>query len=199
MQAALVRSTRRKHHPFANEHWRPAERGGNHQRETATPVGDREEIVHVGQFCLDLDQQQRARRRMPGNYIDHASLAEMAEGDLDAHLPTGRLEKPGDDLGHGRMPAGYDSVDFRPPPSRCEGQPHLEHARGGANRLELDPVELATLDLGIQGVGDPDPSREILLAPAEADPQLAEQATDRQIIHVAMVTTPDYVRLIARA
>jgi hypothetical protein len=68
-------------------------------------------------------------------------------------------------------------------PAGLEDEPNFEHGADAPEPTERDAFEIAALDPRIRTRGDPGLGCDESLRPAEAMPDLPEDAPDRQIVH----------------
>lgn len=184
-EPAPISAPLRQHDPLADDDGVPSEVANDHAREATTAVRDAEEVVYVNEFGLELDEEQRPMRRMPGDEIDDASLAEMVERHLRPDLPPRRSKHPGHRFGHVRVALGEHAIERAASPARLDRELDLEDGRDPAKLPEGDLVEMTTLDRRIQPQRDPSLLCDVALPPVEALPKPAKHATDADVIHRA--------------
>ncbi len=118
-----------------------------------------QEIRDVDELRLELDDEERARRCVPSQLIDHASFAVDGEGNLGRELPGLDLGEPPRECLMQRSVAGIDgSVELSASPSNGIVDPGIERQRDRSDLGHWQPIGESTLDPRDIGVRRASPS-----------------------------------------
>jgi hypothetical protein len=151
-------------------------------REPPPTVHRREQVTDVDELGLELDEQDRPARRVPGDEVDDTALAEVAEGHLRTDLPTRGLEPPGYLLGHSRMTRREEVEKLPASPPEDDVDPKLERAPDPPKRAERH-VSRPAFDQRDRRRRDPGPLRHVRLSPPQAMAKAADSPPDLELIH----------------
>lgn len=124
-------------HPGRGRGTEPATLGRYPCGEATLPIEGPKELTHINQLGLQLDDQERPTTVMPGEHVDHASLAPDGEGDFGLGLPSREAsEEPGDRLVHGRVPGVDQATQVATVPTDDEVDLRIERRRDQLQRAE---------------------------------------------------------------
>jgi hypothetical protein len=90
------------------------------RRQTSLPIRSANQFLHVDDFRLDFDHEQRPAGRVPRQQIDYPSLASNSEGDLRDHLPTEGAKQPRKLLGQRCVSGIEQAIKLAPSPASNE-------------------------------------------------------------------------------
>jgi len=148
--APPIRPTLGDDDPLTNASRFPTELPDDGGRESPPAVGHGQEVVDIHDLGLELYQEERSRRFVPGNEIDDPALTEMVERHLWPRFPAGRQKHSRDCLGHRGMPGRDDAIHAGASPSRLEDEPDLEGCPNLPQATERHGFDVTTLDLGVR-------------------------------------------------
>jgi hypothetical protein len=161
------------------------------------PVEHHERVLDVDELRLELDDEQRARRRVPGKDVDRAALAEGRERDLRRHHPLGHLEELARDrLVHRRVTGTGQAVQLGTLRPQREDEPQVKLPTHRTQGAQLQALEVPALDPRHRGARDLRLVGEVCLAKPALDSHDADRAADGEIIHAGIVTSRTWPRLI---
>src|SRR5947207_4677663 len=148
------------------------------------PVERPDQLVHVDELGLELNDNQRSRPLVPRDEVDDSSLAEVRERHLRREPPPStRLELARDRRVHRRVPSSEQAVEVTASPSPDDIDAHVERSRHSPDYLERHGRQMTALHPRHGALADPGPSGEVLLAPAAADPEEADRGSEPLIGH----------------
>jgi hypothetical protein len=93
----------------------PSAIAGDRYCQASLSVQHAERLVHVNQFSLDLDHQERPGRLVPGEDVDPTALAVYCERDLGRHLPAPRSQQFDNQTVVSETPARFATSVWRQP------------------------------------------------------------------------------------
>jgi hypothetical protein len=162
----------------------PAEVLDDLAREPSLPIQRGQDLADINDRGLELEDKQRAGRRVPRQEIDHAAFSPDRERDFRPNDPLGQpADPPGDTLGKGGVSSVDDSLNACATGSReqldadFEGVGHLaqDPERHLVEVTLLDPDDRSARYLG--GIG------KILLAPVSVDASRANGHAEHEVVH----------------
>lgn len=104
--------------------------------ETALAIERAQQFVDVDELSLELNHEQVPGFGVPGELIDHSSLAVYGKGDLRLDLPTFGLRQSGREiLGKDRVAAVEQPVEVAASPPSDELDSNVD---GGGNASDRD-------------------------------------------------------------
>jgi hypothetical protein len=92
-QRSPVRPTVRDHDPGRDARSRPSPAGRDVRSQSPLSVDRAHQVVEIHDLGLELEDQQTPCRGVPGEPVDHASLAIRRERDLRLESPARKLPK----------------------------------------------------------------------------------------------------------
>jgi hypothetical protein len=193
---ALPRGRAVSNHEQASDEVRlPATRPADHVAEACFAIVRGDRRLGIRDDRLDLDDEERLGAGVPPNNIDRATLAEMAEGDLDGRLPAMRVEQADDLVDQPGVRRIEESVEALAMPPNT----HVEiGAQRVARRLDMGerhPPDLASLDPRALARRDPGADRHVGLSHPAANPERAKRPADPKGVHPASLPRTAYVAL----
>ncbi len=94
-----------------------------------------DQLLDIHDFGLELDDQDRARCRVPGQDVDRATLAKPRERDLGGRHPRGKADKSlGDELMERAVARIQQAVEVSTLPAENEVKPRVEGVRDRTKR-----------------------------------------------------------------
>jgi hypothetical protein len=164
LDPAPVGGTLAEHHPGPDARCAPPALGRDPSRQAPPAIHRPEQIADVHEQGLELDDEHRARRRVPSEDVDHASLAADRERHLGRSLPARCTVKPASEVIVHRGVARIDQpVELAASPAEAHVHLQLEGARDRGEPPDRHG-EPAPLDPTHQRSRDGRPCREVLLA-----------------------------------
>src|SRR6185295_16305947 len=143
--------------------------------------------------CLQLDLEQGAGPRMPGDDIDDAALAEPAVRDLRSDHPVREPAEPLDHrLGQGRVARVDDSVDVATARPGQQLDANLQRAGNRPNGPQWHVDDVAPLEAGYGRGGNPGGRGEIQLTPATPNSHCTDEPAQAAVIHAATMGRRPY-------
>jgi hypothetical protein len=160
-----------------------AELRGDPGPEPPFPIERADGLANVDDLGLDLDEEQRPGRRMPGRDVDEATLAREIERHLGPRDPALATKRPEQRLHKRRVTGARQPLDLAGSGPEPEIEASFEHPCDTANHGDAQGGTLATLDARDGLVGDPGEPSNVDLSQAAADSQDANQGTDPLVVH----------------
>ena len=120
---------------------------------------------------------------MPREHVDEPALAELAEGHLNARVPSQRRELAGNRLDEAGVVRRRESMQVTVPRPRHKIEANIECSPDSAHGPEAERLAPAALDARDGLAGNAGGRREIDLAPAAADANGTEDRADALIVH----------------
>ena len=160
----------------------PRDLGG----ETLLAVHRAEQLVDVGDGCLELDDEQRAGGLMPGEDVDDAALAVDREGHLRGEYPLGELvgEPPCDQLVQLGVPGVEQPIQVAGPPTGVDVDPDVERSGDAPDVVQAHRADVTALHPADPGLRHAAPSGPAppATSPCGVEPT-ANGAPDPLIVH----------------
>ena len=150
-------------------------------------VETRDQGLQIEDDRLDLHDQQRPGRRVPGDDVDRPSLAVDAERELDDHLPACSSEDRGAPLDQVCVDLVKQARSLPTSPSWLERQGDFERCRDATGRGQRQPFQLPPFRAGHRRLRYAGSSRDIDLAPPSSPAHRTKQVPDASIIHPRML------------
>jgi hypothetical protein len=148
----------------------PREVGGDLLGKPHLHVDGPEQSLHIGDDCLDLDDQQDPTRRVERQQVDAAALAEPAERDLRTDLPGGRLEPFRDQLLERCVPGIQESVELPTTPSAVDPEVDFNRFADPLQRPNGEPGRSMPFELRNGSSAHAGAAGQVRLPPSEAKP-----------------------------
>ena len=149
-QSPSVRAAWGDDHPHADSDGIPTVIPGDLPGDSTTDIHRRHQVVDVDDPRLELDDEQRSRRRVPGDDVDHASLTVSGKGNLGKREPAPDLAEPPErSLVHQRVPTIDQAVKIGAAPAEQPFEPSVEDSRqcaehGRTTRRQVDRLRSAS-------------------------------------------------------
>jgi hypothetical protein len=134
---------------------------------------------------------------VPGDEVNHATLAEVAERHLRPNLPPVTLEVIGHHFRHSRVAFGEESKQLAAAPADIDADFDLERLANLPDGRKREAADLATFDQRTRRGRDARSSREIHLPPTKAQPHPSERAPKCKVFHAVIFGDGAYLRLTA--
>ena len=142
------------------------------------------ERIDVDDPCLELDDEQRPSRGMPGEDVDDASFAIAGERDLREGQPSADGSEPlSSRLVHARVPAIQESVELVAAPEELPIEPSTKRARDLSDLAERHAVQAASFDRHDHASWDAGELSEVNLAKAAAETESPNGRPEPLVIH----------------
>jgi len=141
------------------------------------------ERLDVIDAALHLDDQQRAKDRVPRHDVDRPALAVVAERVLEDAAPSEQAQNRNDGADDGRVSRVEQRVADAAAPARVERQLDLKRSANGAQGANRQLIEPAGLDRGDQLLADAGATCDIGLAGGFMTYYGAKQLADAQVLH----------------
>ena len=156
------------------------------------PIERREHCLHVRDDRLDLDDQKRPGRLVPGEDVERAALRTHAERDLGNAFPSGLTQKPEEELDELCMAGVEESVGRLAVPIESDAESCLQRLGDSLERVQPKPPRAASFHASDQRLRDPDTLGEIELAPTAPHAQGTQDPADAHAIHSRSIATAAY-------
>lgn len=171
-------------HPAAHGERLPALLLPDRRAQPRPPMHHGHQSLRIHQLGLELDDEKASRLRVPGQDVDHASLAVVRERDLGQPTPAIQLvEKRADRGVEVDMRSVDQTVDLRASVVEPRVQACAERSGHGAHRVEWvaagQPVLDPSHDLALDACAPSD----IRLAQVPADADDPERVADAHVVH----------------
>jgi hypothetical protein len=99
--------------------------------------------LDIEEAALHLDDQQRAKDRVPRHDVDRPALAVLAERVLEDAAPSEQAQNRDDGADDGRVSRVEQRVADAAAPARVERQLDLKRSADGAQRVDRELVQPA--------------------------------------------------------
>ncbi len=155
----------------------PSFLAGDRPKKPALPVHRREQVLDIGQTCLDLDRHHGSIGRAPAEHVDRPALTVDREGVLRDRFPSEPTQPAGHRPHEQGMPFVEEPRRLGPSPSGFDGQRNPERGSQASRGSERGLLEPSPLDARDDGTANPGRSRRLTLAPAAPKPDRSEDRT----------------------
>ena len=144
-----------------------------------------DQLVDVHDVGLELDDEERLTPRVPGDDIDHASLAVDRERDLGRQDPARELrgEHRRDDLVERGVARVEQSIEITGPPPRMQLEPDVQRRRHRADRVEGERARVAAFDARDRRCRHARPLGEIALPPTTLESDRTHRRSEPDVLH----------------
>ena len=116
------------------------------------PIESADRFLDVDKLRLELDDEQRASLRVPGEDVDPATLAVDRERHFRMDLPAGQQrEQARDGVVHRRMASVEQSVGFASSPAPENIDPDVQGSADATDGTHAQRFEVSPLDERDQG------------------------------------------------
>ena len=177
--------TRRDDQPHRDRGRIPAPLPRDLRRESTLPVQRAEHLVDVGDVGLQLDDEDRPSRRVPGEDVDDPALSVDRERHLRREDPGRQLvpEPFRDRLVKRRVSRVDQPVEVAGTPPGLKFDPDLECGADRAHGIDRQWSDVATLDSRDGRLRDASDGSQVALAPSPALPNHPDHGPEPLIIH----------------
>lgn len=139
--------------------------------------------LHIGHDRLDLDGEDRPRRRMESQDVDRTAFATNVEGRLDDHLPAQRPQLGCHDVDQRCVIWVQESIERLAIPAEMKIQPGRERANDAIELSERQLIATADFEAPDHGAGGLCRRSQIDLAPAATASKRANLPTEPDRVH----------------
>ena len=168
--------------------WVPTEPPCDRAGEPFLRIELRKELSELEQLGLDLDDEQRPRRGVPAQQVDHATLAELRVRDLGSDDPAiERVDPAGQVVCEAGVPAVRDPIEINRASSSLQQNPDPERSSNRPNRFDRKLAEVAAFEPRHGGDRYASSAGEVCLPPPALDPGETDKSTERDVVHAADV------------
>lgn len=197
-EAPVIRSALRDEHPPGDVRGAPAAVQRDLRREAKLPIERAEHLGDVDELRLQLNNEQRRRRRMPRQRIDDPSLAVDRERHLWHDEPADEGVHPsGERFVHLAMACAKRLVEIAAAPSQAEVDPGIERQPHSMHRVHRQGIGRASFHPRDGRRRDASAPRELGLRPARANSQHPDGVADSSGVHRGSMGAAAYPRLHA--
>ena len=169
--------------PCAHRPRFPAAVSRDSRSEPSIPIDRGQQLLHVDDGGLQLDDEQRAGRGMEGKDVDDAPLAVDREGRLRGQKPWRSGEESRDLLMEGGMPGVQHPIEVATSPPRHDVKADLECLRHAQEHAEAEVPEVAAFHARNHRLGHAGDSGDIGLAPTGANSDGTDHGPQPHHVH----------------
>lgn len=155
-------------------------------------VEGRQHALHVGHDGLDLDNEERPGRGVPGEDVDGSALPADRERCLGQCLPTRGAKDLEHLLDDGRVIGVKESIRGFAMPIHPQDQPRIERRDHPLERVQSDATCAASLDSGHERLRDSRSGGQVELPPPSPNSQRPNDPADANGIHPRRITDHAY-------
>jgi hypothetical protein len=163
---------------------------------TTLPIQGCEQLLHVEEPGLDLDDEQGARRGMPSDDVDRTAISVMIEGQLRHGLPAPRSQVPEYLLHDGGVTVVEKARYLSSEEAWHELDRHANRLTDETDDPQVQPSRAPCLHQRYRRLIDAGCRLQIHLAPAAPYSRGSNQTPNSAIIHEPMFVIDHYRRLI---
>ena len=175
--------------PDGGSLWVPSTFAGDASRQPSLPIDRPNEILHIHELGLELDDEQCSSRGMPGEDVDDAALAEDRERHLGSGDPLGQVaEEAGELLVHRAVTGVEESIELAAAPPGQEHDPDIEGGRRPPQRVEREAPDVTAFDPRDGRSMDPCPRGHVLLTERASDANGTHRAAESLIVHARIMS-----------
>jgi len=118
-------------------------------RQSPLAVHSPDELIHVRDVRLQLDDEEGISARMESKDVDDAALAPDRERHLRPNRPSGESAEPaGDELVEPGVPGVQQAIQVSRSPTRYHVEPNVEDCSDSPNHIEAERADMPSLDTG---------------------------------------------------
>ncbi len=162
----------------------PATLGRDPTRKTSLAIERAHQLIDVDDLRLQLDEQERASRRMERQDVDGTTFPVDRERDLGCELPAGETRKVrGDRLMQCRVPRAEEPGKLTAAPACNEIDPDVECTRHRSQSSQRRGAEVTALDVRDERPRNARPNRHVFLSPSPSNSHGANRRADPHVIH----------------
>lgn len=124
----------------------PPARCADHPGQADLSIVRRKHRLGIRDNRLDFHDQERARRGMPAQHVNRASLAEVIERHFDRRFPAALGQQPDDAIDKGRVGCIEHPVETFAMPSNADVEIGAKCSANGFEVGQRDSTDVASLD-----------------------------------------------------
>ena len=189
----------REHQKASRSRGVPAEPfGGDPRRKPQLRIVYAQRLLDRGELRFDFDDEQRARRSVPGKDVDRASLSIHRKGNLRASLPAERLQDLRGSTDQGGMGLVHQPVELTSAPSNDEEHLCVEGLCDLTEAPDRHCRYAAAFQARDHVLACPGLVREVLLSPPAAMTECSDPAAGAQVVHRGSLVEAAQPALIGR-
>ncbi len=196
--SSSVRAAGRHDHPDRHRRGIPPALSGNRPRQPPTPVRGPDQVVHVHDVRLELDDEKCPPFWVPCQDVDDPALAVDRVGDFGRKNPRRNdLSEPArHQFVQRRVPSVQQAVQVTRPPPRHEIHADVEFARHLLDRRDRQRPNVSSFDPADRRVRHSRAGTEIRLGPVASLAQQPDRGTESALIHQGTMIRGTYPALI---